>query len=101
MTTTTITTLPALRELYAPVNPRSALKELPQLDGHATRFISLSPFVIISSYGADGRADTSPRGGDAGFVKMLDAGTLLIADSPGNNRLDTLENIVATGRALT
>ncbi|MEN9984122.1 MAG: hypothetical protein RI918_2091 [Pseudomonadota bacterium] len=91
-----ITTLSALRELYAPVNPRSALKELTQLDGHAKRFISLSPFVIISSYGADGRADTSPRGGDAGFVKVLDSGTLLITDSPGNNRLDTLENIVAT-----
>jgi uncharacterized protein len=92
----TITTLPALRELYAPVNPRSALKELPQLDGHAERFISLSPFVVISSYGADGRADTSPRGGEAGFVKVVDSGTLLIADSPGNNRLDSLENIVAT-----
>jgi PPOX class probable FMN-dependent enzyme len=91
-----ITTLPALRELFAPVNPRSALKELPHLDGHAMRFISLSPFVVISSYGADGRADTSPRGGDAGFVKVVDSGTLLIADSPGNNRLDTLENIVAT-----
>ena len=93
---TTITTLPALRERYAPVNPRSALKELSQLDGHATRFISLSPFVVMSSYGADGRADTSPRGGDAGFVKVVDAGTLLIADSPGNNRLDSLENIIAT-----
>lgn len=95
---TTITTLPALRELYAPVNPRSALKELPQLDVHAMRFISLSPFVVMSSYGADGRADTSPRGGDAGFVKVVDAGTLLIADSPGNNRLDSLENIIATGQ---
>jgi uncharacterized protein len=93
---TTITTLPALHELYAPVNPRSALKELPLLDEHAKRFISLSPFVVISSYGADGRADTSPRGGDAGFVKAIDSGTLLITDSPGNNRLDTLENIVAT-----
>ena len=96
MTPNIITTLRALRELYATVNSRSALKELPQLDGHAKRFISLSPFVIISSYGADGRADTSPRGGDAGFVKVLDSGTLLITDSPGNNRLDTLENIVAT-----
>ena len=93
---TIISTLPALRELYAAVNPRSALKELPLLDVHATRFISLSPFVVMSSYGADGRADTSPRGGDAGFVKVLDAGTLLIADSPGNNRLDSLENIIAT-----
>jgi PPOX class probable FMN-dependent enzyme len=94
----TITTLPALRELYAPVNPRSALKELPQLDAHAKRFISLSPFIIISSYGSDGRADTSPRGGEAGFVKVVNAGTLLIADSPGNNRLDSLENIIATGQ---
>ena len=93
---TIISTLPALRELYAAVNPRSALKELPLLDVHATRFISLSPFVVMSSYGADGRADTSPRGGDAGFVKVLDAGTLLIADSPGNNRLDSLENIIGT-----
>ena len=98
MATNTITTLSVLRELFAPVNPRSALKELPQLDGHAKRFISLSPFVVISSYGADGRADTSPRGGNAGFVKVVDDGTLLIADSPGNNRLDTLENIVAHGK---
>jgi uncharacterized protein len=94
----TITTLPALRELYAPVNQRSALKELQQLDVHAKRFISLSPFVVISSYGADGHADTSPRGGDAGFVKVIDSNTLLIADSPGNNRLDSLENIIATGQ---
>ena len=93
-----ITTLTALRELYTPVNPRSALKELPQLDEHAKRLISLSPFVVISSYGADGRADTSPRGGDAGFVKALGSETLLIADSPGNNRLDSLENIIATGQ---
>ena len=95
---TSITTLAALRALYDPVNPRSALKELPQLDVHATRFISLSPFVLVSSHGADGRADTSPRGGEAGFVKVVDAGTLLIADSPGNNRLDSLENIIATGQ---
>ena len=94
----TISTLLGLRELYEAVNPRSALKELPQLDMHAMRFISLSPFVVVSSYGADGRADTSPRGGEAGFVKVVDAGTLLIADSPGNNRLDSLENIVATGQ---
>ena len=95
---TTISTLPALRELFSPVNPRSALKELSLLDVHAKRFINLSPFVVMSSYGADGRADTSPRGGDAGFVKVVDSGTLLIADSPGNNRLDSLENIIATGQ---
>jgi PPOX class probable FMN-dependent enzyme len=42
--------------------------------------------------------DASPRGGEPGFVKVIDANTLLIPDSPGNNRLDTLENIVDTGR---
>ena len=41
--------------------------------------------------------DASPRGGDPGFVKAVDAGTLLIPDAPGNNRLDTLENIIQTG----
>ena len=41
--------------------------------------------------------DASPRGGDPGFVKVVDAGTLLIPDAPGNNRLDTLENIIQTG----
>jgi hypothetical protein len=58
----------------------------------------LSPLVVVSSAGADGDLDASPRGGEPGFVKQLDAHTLLIPDSPGNNRLDTLENIVQTGQ---
>jgi len=93
-----ITTLEALRALYDPVRERSAKKELPQLDAHALRFIALSPLVVLSSAGASGAQDASPRGGDPGFVKVLDAHTLLIPDAPGNNRLDTLENIVATGQ---
>ena len=47
--------------------------------------------------GADGAFDASPRGGDPGFVKAPDDGTLLVPDSPGNNRLDTLQNIVRSG----
>lgn len=89
----TITTLEALRALYAPARERSVLKELPALDAHALRFISLSPLVVLASHGLDG-ADASPRGGAPGFVKAPDANTLLIADSPGNNRLDTLANII-------
>jgi uncharacterized protein len=107
---TAITTLPALRSLYDSARERSVLKELPALDAHAKRFIALSPFVVISTYGADsdeagrqdgrepGRADASPRGGAAGFVQVVDDVTLLISDSPGNNRLDSLENIIATGQ---
>jgi uncharacterized protein len=93
-----ITSLDALRSLYDPARERSVLKELPQLDSHAQRFISLSPFVVISTHGATGAADASPRGGAAGFAKALDAQTILIPDSPGNNRLDSLENIIATGQ---
>jgi PPOX class probable FMN-dependent enzyme len=93
-----ITTLEALRALYDPVRERSAKKELPQLDVHATRFIGLSPLVVLSSAGASGAQDASPRGGEPGFVKVLDAHTLMIPDAPGNNRLDTLENIVMTGQ---
>jgi len=98
MTAHHITTLPALRQLYGPASERALKKEMPSLDTHAARFIELSPFVVLASSDADGQMDASPRGGEPGFVKVLDAQTVLIPDSPGNNRLDTLENIVSTGR---
>jgi PPOX class probable FMN-dependent enzyme len=96
-----ITTLPALRQLYGPARERSLKKEIPSLDVHAVQFIGLSPFVVLASSDADGHMDASPRGGEPGFVKVLDAQTLLVPDAPGNNRLDTLENIVVTGRLGT
>lgn len=95
---THITNLEALRELYGPARERALKKEIPALDTHATRFVGLSPFVVLASSDAGGHMDASPRGGEPGFVKMPDAHTLLLPDSPGNNRLDTLENIIATGR---
>ena len=98
---THITNLEALRELYGPARERALKKEIPALDTHATRFVGLSPFVVLASSDASGQMDASPRGGDAGFVKVLDTQTLLVPDAPGNNRLDTLENIVATGRLGT
>jgi uncharacterized protein len=93
-----INSLSALRALYAPARQRSVLKELPLLDSHAIRLIGLSPFVVISTHGATGASDASPRGGAGGFVKVFNPQTLLIPDSPGNNRLDSLENIIATGQ---
>ncbi len=93
-----ISTLPALRALYDATRERSALKELQQLDTHAKRIIALSPFAVISTHGADGCCDASPRGGAPGFVKVIDDSTLLIPDAPGNNRLDSLQNIVQTGQ---
>jgi PPOX class probable FMN-dependent enzyme len=87
-----------LRALYPAPKERALRKELTRLDPHCRRFIGLSPFVVLASAGADGALDASPRGGTPGFVKAPDEHTLLIPDAPGNHRLDTLENIVATGR---
>jgi PPOX class probable FMN-dependent enzyme len=98
MTATHITTLTALRNLYGPARERALKKEIPALDVHAVRLIGLSPFVVLASSDADGHMDASPRGGAPGFVKVCDPHTLLLPDAPGNNRLDTLENIIATGQ---
>src|SRR5690606_5417582 len=54
-----------------------------------------SPFLVIGTQSREGRADVSPRGDPAGFVKVLDDKTLAIPDRPGNNRLDSLVNILA------
>ena len=93
-----IQTIEQLRGLYAPAKERAVKKQLSALDVHCQRFIELSPFVVLSSIGVDQMLDASPRGGTPGFVKSVDAHTLLIPDSPGNNRLDTLENIIHTGK---
>ena len=94
-----ITSLTQLRSLYAKPNERAVKKDIGRLDKHCRALVELSPFVIISSANARGQLDASPRGGHPGFVKVLDEQTLIIPDWGGNNRLDTLENIVQTGRA--
>jgi uncharacterized protein len=67
------------------------------LDEYSRAFIAASPLLIIGTQGRppDGVADTSPRGDVPGFVRVVDDRTVLIPDRPGNNRLDTLQNIVA------
>ncbi|NQV82271.1 MAG: pyridoxamine 5'-phosphate oxidase family protein, partial [Rhodospirillales bacterium] len=70
-------------------------KQLDHLDPHDRRFIELSPFLIMATSNSGGRADASPRGETPGFVHVLDAHTLAIPDRPGNNRLDSMENILA------
>jgi PPOX class probable FMN-dependent enzyme len=94
---TEIASLEALRTLYRQPSERAVRKQLDRLDAHCRRFVSLSPFLVIASTDTDGRVDASPRGGDPGFVKVLDERTVLIPDSPGNNRLDSLQNLI--GRA--
>lgn len=85
----------ALRGLFKPTHTLAAQKVLTALDKHAQAFVARSPFLCLGTQGADGRADVSPRGDPPGFVRVLDPRTLAIPDRPGNNRLDSLANIVA------
>jgi PPOX class probable FMN-dependent enzyme len=94
---TVIDSKDALRRVYKPAQPRSVKKEIPLLDPHCLKFVELSPLCVLATTG-DGGGDVSPRGGPAGFVKALDPATLVIPDFPGNNRLDSLENILENGR---
>src|SRR5947209_5797367 len=91
-----VQSLEDLRQLYAQPQPRAVKKEIPSLDRHCRDFIGLSPFAILSTCDERFNLDASPRGGDPGFVKIASNGDLLIPDAPGNNRLDSLENILAT-----
>ncbi len=95
----TITTREDLRALMGePVHPAVVAKTLRALDSHCRVFIARSPFMLISSADAQGRMDISPRGDPAGFVRVLDDTTLAIPDRPGNQRFDTLENLIDNPR---
>lgn len=90
-----IETVEQLRKIYKPSSGRAAVKVLYKLEKYSCQFISLSPFLVISSMGADGLSDISPRGEGPGFVEILDNTTVAIPDRPGNNRLDTFTNILS------
>ncbi len=83
-----------LDRLYAAPKPLTLKKTLDHVEKHGARFIGRSPFCVIASAGPDGAMDVSPRGGAPGFVRVADPKTLMLPDRPGNNRLDTLRNLV-------
>ena len=88
-----------LRRRYPQASPRSRAKQLDRLDDTMRRFVAHAPLCVIASAGAAGEGlDSSPRGGPPGFVQVADERTLLIPDRTGNNRLDTLENLLADPR---
>ncbi|WP_029004340.1 pyridoxamine 5'-phosphate oxidase family protein [Azorhizobium doebereinerae] len=89
-----IETLDQLRTHYKPVSSRAAQKVLARLDRHCMSFIGLSPFVMLATSSAAGALDVTPRGDHPGFVGIEDDTTLLLPDRPGNNRLDSLSNIL-------
>ena len=93
----TLGSVDELRTVYRPPAQRSLDKEIDHLDVHCRDFIAHSPFVILASTDADGRVDASPKGGPQGFVAVLDDHRLAIPDMSGNNRLDSMRNIVDAG----
>jgi PPOX class probable FMN-dependent enzyme len=97
--TTALTSDVQLRELYDAPMERAVRKQLDRLDEMARRLIAATPFVVVASHDAAGRCDVTPRGGPPGFVTVLDDDHVAIPDATGNNRLDTLQNVVATGHA--
>jgi PPOX class probable FMN-dependent enzyme len=85
-----------LRPLYNGPSALVRAKQIDRIDGHCRSFIARSPLVMIGSSHPERGADVSPRGDAPGFVQMLDEHHLAIPDRPGNNRLDTLENLLAS-----
>lgn len=83
-----------LRTLYGSPSELAARKSLPRLDIHCRQFIEKSPFLCLSTADANGAADISPRGDAPGFVQVIDSQTLFIPDRLGNNRIDSLRNVL-------
>ncbi|MGO4834088.1 pyridoxamine 5'-phosphate oxidase family protein [Rhizobiaceae sp. 2RAB30] len=83
-----------LRTLYKEPSDGAVRKELKSLDFPCRGFLAKSPFVLIGSCDDKGNGDVTPKGDKPGFVVVLDNNTIAIPDRPGNNRLDTLENIL-------
>jgi predicted pyridoxine 5'-phosphate oxidase superfamily flavin-nucleotide-binding protein len=67
---------------------------MPCLDELSRQFITLSPILFMSTVGADGRADVTPRGDVPRCVRIIDDRTIAIPDRPGNRRVDTISNIL-------
>ena len=90
---TKISTIEQLEANYGTPPEISLLKEIDYINDHYRQFIEASPFFILATLGEKG-LDCSPRGDPPGFVRIVDKKTILIPDRRGNNRLDSLRNIV-------
>ncbi|MBV9893100.1 MAG: pyridoxamine 5'-phosphate oxidase family protein [Chloroflexi bacterium] len=92
-----ITTVDQLEALYGQPAEPSLVKEVPSITPHYRAMIEASPFALLATVGPEG-VDCSPRGEAPGFVRIQDERTLLLPDRRGNNRADSLKNIVRDGR---
>jgi PPOX class probable FMN-dependent enzyme len=84
---------------YRTASQRVMDKVIFHLDDHCTAFIRLSPFATLATASAEGWPEVSPRGGDPGFVRVLDGNRLALPDRLGNNRVDSLRNLAGNPRA--
>ena len=92
-----VSTIDELEAIYGePLGP-SLVKEIEYISDHYKVFIEKSPFLVLASVAEEG-LDCSPRGDPAGFVRVVDEKTVMIPDRRGNNRIDTLRNIVRDPR---
>jgi uncharacterized protein len=87
-----------LRELYDEPMEVAVRKDIGHIDELCRRLIAAAPMLFVATFSSEGHADVSPRGGQPGFVTVLDEKHLAIPDATGNRRLDTLENVVSSGR---
>lgn len=93
-TEASFTEVAELRERYAEPSEAIKRKVRDRIDPHSRRFIELSPFCCIGTSDAQGRQDVSPRGDVPGFVRVLDEHRLFLPDRPGNNRVDSMQNLL-------
>jgi hypothetical protein len=92
-----ITTVAELESLYGIPNEASTVKEVDWLTPHYRAYIEAAPFMALATSGPEG-LDCSPRGDKPGFVRVHDDKTLMLPDRRGNNRIDSLRNIVRDPR---
>jgi PPOX class probable FMN-dependent enzyme len=93
----TVSTIAELEAIYGEPMPQSLVKEIGHISDHYRAFIEKSPFMVLASVAEEG-LDSSPRGDPAGFVRVVDEKTVMIPDRRGNNRIDTLRNLVRDPR---
>lgn len=93
-----IETIEGLRALLGEPRPTTMKKVLDHLDEQAQDFVGASAFAVLSTLGADGTVESSPKGDEPGFVRIEDERTLLMPERAGNNLAFGLQNIIATGK---
>jgi uncharacterized protein len=92
-----VTSEAELEAIYGKPMGAAVIKEIGHISGHYRRFIEVSPFVVLATAGPEG-LDCTPRGDPAGFVRVVDERTVMLPDRRGNNRIDSLRNIVRDPR---